>query len=487
MAVLVWFSLFLSALGVHQANITDALGPLLSDNAKIYLPGSSGFVNGTTRWSALDQPTIAAVVKVATEGDVQQTIKFANAHSIPFLVKGGGHGTNLHLAEPQDAIYIWTRGMSEITLAEDGTKAILQAGAESGEVIKTLWDLGKQTAATACDCVGFMAPILGGGHGWLQGRFGLVTDQLISARLVLGSGEIITVSETEHADLFWGIRGAGHNFGVVTSVEFRVYDRKPEEDKWAFEQYIFAHDKVEAVFEHANQMLPNGDGIPPVELTHYAHFERRPEFDTENPIILFWVIWQGTSIPTKYTSPLHALGPLNLTSGVIDTTGLNLLAGAAYDTPNCGNGANTILFPVSLEKYNTTALRTAFDMYAAYPSWLNNSIVLLEGYSTTAVHKIPSDSTAYPDRFNNLLLAPFMLSFPGASGSEEEMAAIGESVRKVLAEGSGQPLNAYVNYARGDESLEDVYGHEPWRLERLRALKAKYDPHGQFNYYNPIH
>jgi hypothetical protein len=199
------------------------------------------------------------------------------------------------------------------------------------------------------------------------------------------------------------------------------------------------------------------------------------------------VIWQGLKIPSDYTLPLNAINPLNVTSGVIDTTELNRLAGAAYGTPNCGNGANIMLFPIATETYNTTALRTAFDLYSAYPAWLSNSFVLLEGYSTAAVHAVPAANTAYPDRFNNLLVAPLILYQPGLGGSEEEALELGENVRKALLEGSGGPLHAYVNYARGDESLEAIYGYETWRLDRLRWLKSKYDPYGKFDYYNPIY
>ncbi len=79
---------------------------------------------------------------------------------------------------------------------------------------------------------------------------------------------------------------------------------------------------------------------------------------------------------------------------MVDTTGLNLLAGAAYDTPNCGDGANTMLIPIAAERYNTTALLAAMALFAAYPPWLNNSIVLIEGYSTAAVSGVPAASTA---------------------------------------------------------------------------------------------
>jgi len=156
MGLLRWASLLLSAWAVRaedsnrggggggSPNITAGLGPLLSPHAAIYLPGSEGYINGSTRWSALDTTTVLAVVKVATEGDVQQTIKYANRHDIPFLAKGGGHGTNTNLRKAKNSIYIWTRGMADIKVAPDGNKAIIQAGAESGEVTKTLWNLGKQ-------------------------------------------------------------------------------------------------------------------------------------------------------------------------------------------------------------------------------------------------------------------------------------------------------------------------------------------------------
>ncbi len=230
-------------------------------------------------------PDIVAVVRVATEADMQRTVVFANAHDVPFLVRGGGHGTNTYLANARGAIYIWTRGMAGIRLSGDGDVAVIEAGAQSGEVIKTMWDLGKDVSATGCDCVGFMGPVLGGGHGWLQGRLGLVTDNVVSARVVLASGEIVTVSDKadEHPDLFWALRGAGHNFGVVTSVHFRVFDRNPHDSQWAFDQYIFSADTVEALYDIVNDiMLPGDDsGESPIELTHYAHFEHRPEFDAE--------------------------------------------------------------------------------------------------------------------------------------------------------------------------------------------------------------
>ncbi|ESZ94483.1 hypothetical protein SBOR_5131 [Sclerotinia borealis F-4128] len=77
-----------------------------------------------------------------------------------------------------------------------------------GETVSTLTNLGKRTVTGICECVGFSAPALGGGHGWLQGQYGLMADQVISARLLLSNGEVVTMSEKSNPDLFWAIMGA---------------------------------------------------------------------------------------------------------------------------------------------------------------------------------------------------------------------------------------------------------------------------------------
>lgn len=137
---------------------------------------------------------------------------------------------------------------------------------------------------TACDCAGIIAPILGGGHGWLQGQHGLLADNILSARVVLADGTAVTASPSLNSDLFWALRGAGHNFGVVTSVQYRIFDVEPGQARvWAYEEYVFRQDKLEALFGWANELLQDDTGSPrPVELSHYGRFQSSPDIDPEN-------------------------------------------------------------------------------------------------------------------------------------------------------------------------------------------------------------
>jgi FAD/FMN-containing dehydrogenase len=106
-----------------------------------------------------------------------------------------------------------------------------------------------------CECVSFLGPALGGGHGWLQGHHGLISDQFTSMNVVLANGTLTTVDAK--SDLFWAMKGAGHNYGIVTSVTTKIYDIV--HTNWAIETIIFSGDKVEAVYEAANKyILQNG-------------------------------------------------------------------------------------------------------------------------------------------------------------------------------------------------------------------------------------
>lgn len=124
-----------------------------------------------------------------------------------------------------------------------------------------------------CECVSYLGPALGGGHGALQGKYGMASDQFVSLNIATADGEIITVSEeSDDQDLWWAVRGAGHNFGIVTSATSKVYDI-PNDGLWAFEQLAFTGDQVEELFEHFNDLAD----IQPPGFFVWTYLVRTPE------------------------------------------------------------------------------------------------------------------------------------------------------------------------------------------------------------------
>jgi FAD/FMN-containing dehydrogenase len=125
--------------------------------------------------------------------------------------------------------------------------------------------------------VGYLGPGLGGGHGWLQGHYGLVSDQYVSLNVVLGNGSLITVDDS--SELFWALKGAGHNFGVVTSVTSKIYDI--QYPNYALETLIFSGDQVEAVYQTANEQWLTGGTAQPVGLINWSYWYFDPAIDAE--------------------------------------------------------------------------------------------------------------------------------------------------------------------------------------------------------------
>ena len=121
-----------------------------------------------------------------------------------------------------------------------------------------------------------MGAALGGGLGRYQGYYGLLADNIIDVDLVLASGETITVSATSYPDLFWGLRGAGHNFGIVTRFTLKTYD-SPVND-WYFAQFVYTQDKLEAFVTQVNKMM--GNGTQPKELMNYFLYAWNPAIST---------------------------------------------------------------------------------------------------------------------------------------------------------------------------------------------------------------
>lgn len=121
-----------------------------------------------------------------------------------------------------------------------------------------------------------MGPGLGGGYGRYMGFYGLIIDNLLSMNVVLANGSAITVSESATPDLWWGMRGAGHNFGIVTSFNTKIHKRTV--DEWFYITYTFRQDKLEWLFGVVNAMMNNG--TQPKELMNYALYAWVPSIST---------------------------------------------------------------------------------------------------------------------------------------------------------------------------------------------------------------
>ncbi|KAK4121767.1 FAD-binding domain-containing protein [Parathielavia appendiculata] len=466
-------------------NPTSGLGPLLSPEASIVLPDDADFAKYTDRWRQWHAPDVAAVVRVATEADVQQTVRFAAQHDIPFVARAGGHGATESLGTAKKAIQLDLRSLNQVKVLEGGTTAIIGGGADAKHVVNELEKVGKRAVTGVCENVGISAVILGGGHGYLQGKYGLAADQVISARLVLANGELITVSEISHPDLFWALKGAGHNFGIVTEWEYRVYDAPAH--KYSYQTFIYSGDKLEAFFELANRMLQG----QPAEVTQWTYLVGIPPIDADHPVIFFCLVYDGPAGAAKeYAAPFHSIGPLSAQAGEATYHELAVLTFQDADGLGCAYGSTSLRFPTVLESYNPSALRKVYDDFDAtlrqVPE-LARTIWLIEGHAVQAVQAVDPNSTAFPHRSENVLISPF-INYKPDPALDEVAQALGRRTRQYLLDGSDDPtqLRAYVNYAHGDEPLGAVYGWEDWRLEKLRGLKKKYDPEYRMRYYVPI-
>lgn len=210
-------------------------------------------------------------------------------------------------------------------------------------------------------------------------------------------------------------------------------------------------------------------------------------------MIIMYILQEGVdAVDPAYTKPFHDLEPLKITPQSGDYRDLAAWTGIALASPPCQDfGFNNPRFPIYLPSYNVTAMRAAYDVYAAAirgadNPW-TNSIFMFEDYASAGVRERDPASTAFAFREDLLLAAPLIIYNSTGADEDERVKDLGNQLREIIREGTGrEELHAYVNYAYGDEGVPAWFGAEEWRGERLRALKNKYDPTGVFSFYAPI-
>src|SRR4029077_14660310 len=166
------------------------------------------------------------IARCAGAGDVIAAVRFARTHEILVSVKGGGHNITGN-AVCEGGLMIDLSPMKGMRVDPVARTVRAEAGLTWGEFNRETQAFGLASTGGVVSTTGIAGLTLGGGLGWLMAKHGLSCDNLLSADIVTADGLVLTASADQNPDLFWGLRGGGGNFGVVTSFEYRVHPVGP--------------------------------------------------------------------------------------------------------------------------------------------------------------------------------------------------------------------------------------------------------------------
>ena len=193
----------------------------------VCLPGDAGYDEARTLWNAMIDKRPAAVVRAAGASDVIRSVRLAEQHGLLLSVRGGGHNI-AGSAVCDGGLMLDLSRMSSVRVDPKTRTARVEPGAKLSDLDREAQAFGLATPLGINSTTGVAGLTLGGGFGWLSRKHGLTIDNLVSADVVTASADLVHASETDHADLFWAIRGGGGNFGVVTSFEFKLHPVGPQ-------------------------------------------------------------------------------------------------------------------------------------------------------------------------------------------------------------------------------------------------------------------
>jgi FAD/FMN-containing dehydrogenase len=189
-------------------------------------PGQDGYDEARTVFNVMIDRRPRLIVRCAGAADVVAGILLARETGLPLSIKGGGHGVNGH-AVCDDGVMLDLSPMKRIDVDPEARVVRAQAGVTWGEFDAATQAHGLATTGGRITTTGIAGLTLGAGSGWLERMYGYTSHNLIAADVVTADGRVVHASEDENSDLFWGLRGGGGNFGVVTQFEYRLHEVGP--------------------------------------------------------------------------------------------------------------------------------------------------------------------------------------------------------------------------------------------------------------------
>jgi FAD binding domain/Berberine and berberine like len=210
----------------HGESAVRQLLQNLGLQGNVVWPGDSDYDQARQVFNGMVDRCPLAVIQAVDASDVVRCIAFARGHDLPLSVRSGGHSVAGN-AVGDGAVMLDLSGMKAIRVDPAARTAWAEPGLTLGEFDRATQAFGLATTLGVVSVTGIAGLTLGGGLGWLNGRYGLACDNLISAAVATADGQMLRASAEENEDLFWAIRGGGGNFGVVTSFEYQLHSIGP--------------------------------------------------------------------------------------------------------------------------------------------------------------------------------------------------------------------------------------------------------------------
>ena len=422
-------------------------------------PGDDRYDAARRVWNAMIDRYPALIARCTGVADVIAAVGFARDHDLLVSVRGGGHNV-VGNAVCDGGLMIDLSLMKGGRVDPGARTAWAEGGVTWGELDHETQVFGLAAPGGVISTTGIAGLTLGGGFGWLLRKHGLACDNLVDARVVTADGRFLIASETENADLFWGLHGGGGNFGVVTSFTYRLHEVGPELVAGPLFHPITTARETLRFYRDVAPTLPDA-------LTCHAALLTAPD---GAPLLALVPAYIGPLAEGEAAiGPLREFGPPAMDlAGPTTFKALQTLFDGAYPP-----GRRNYWKSGFLRGLDDAAIATLVEHYARTPSPFNTLFIEQHG---GAAHRDGPGETArsrHTGPYNLIITA----EWEDAADDEANIAWAREvwaAMHPFLAGG------VYVNYL-GDEGAERVRAaYSPAAYDRLLALKRTYDPDNVF-------
>lgn len=457
--------------------MSDTIAPILGEatiqdlraavKGRILTPDDDGYAEAAAVWNGdHNDQRPAIVVRCVGAADVITAVRFARSTGLTIAVRGGGHSI-AGFSTCDDGMVIDLSPMNAVRVDPAARRAIVGGGAVWADVDHETQAHGLATTGGLVSTTGVAGFTLGGGIGWTMRKFGLACDNLAAADVVTADGRLVHASESENADLLWGLRGGGGNFGIVTQFEFDLHPLGP----MVYAGPIFyPADAAGALLLAFRDWAPNA----PDDVTGLVNLTSAP------PLPVIPEEWHGKKVAVFVAV---STGPVDEGPGLVAAVRhvaepiADLLGPMPYQViqtlldPLWPKGIHAYFKATNLARLDEDLIDRLCEIHLAAPGPQCEIHVHQMG---GAVARIEDEATAFAERS-----MPFVLNAVTGWHDSEAGPAHREWARTVIAAGTDASTGrAYVNFLGDPDAARTSYGKNTY--DRLVSLKDRYDPTNVF-------